>query len=145
MLVRALVLVAAASLAAAALAQKPPVFSDREGAIGGYDPVAFFTFAAAIKGSPRITHQWRGATWHFAHSGNRDAFAADPEKYAPQYGGYCAYGVAQGYVVGIDPAAWTVVGDKLYFNYSPDVRRTWRQDVPGYVRKADANWPEVLR
>jgi len=139
------VLLAAALFSGAALAEKPPVYADRDGAIRGYDPVAYFTFGAAIKGSPRITYEWQGATWHFVHSGNRDKFAADPQKYAPQYGGYCAYGVAQGYALEIEPGAWTIVEAKLYLNYSPGVKERWRKDVPGYLRKADANWPEVLK
>jgi YHS domain-containing protein len=145
MLRRFLILVAAASFAGAALAEKAPVYSDRDGAIRGYDPVAYFNYGAAIKGSPRITHEWRGATWHFAHAENRDKFAADPEKYAPQYGGYCAYGVAQGYAVEIEPGAWSIVGGKLYLNYSSGIKERWQKDVPGYLRKADANWPKVLK
>jgi YHS domain-containing protein len=145
MLRRFLIVVAAASFAGAALAEKAPVYSDRDGAIRGYDPVAYFNYGAAIKGSPRITHEWRGATWHFAHAENRDKFAADPEKYAPQYGGYCAYGVAQGYAVEIEPGAWSIVGGKLYLNYSSGIKERWQKDVPGYLRKADANWPKVLK
>ncbi len=142
---RILVLLAAVIFAGAALAEKAPVYSDRDGAIGGYDPVAYFVYDAAIKGSPRITYEWRGATWHFAHSENRAKFAADPEKYAPQFGGYCAYGVAQGYAVGVDPAAWSVVGGKLYLNYSTGVRERWRRNVEAHLREADANWPQVLK
>ncbi len=145
MLMRALFLVTAATFAGIALAGKAPVYADRDGAIRGYDPVAYFTYGAAIKGSPRITHEWRGATWHFAHNENREKFVADPEKYAPQFGGYCAYGVAQGYAVEIDPAAWSVVGGKLYLNYSPGIKARWQSDVPGYLRKAESNWPKVLK
>jgi YHS domain-containing protein len=141
---KALVLLAA-TFATAAMAERPPVFSDRDGAIRGFDPVAYFNYSAAIKGSPRIAYEWRGAVWHFAHSENRARFVADPEKYAPQYGGYCAYGVAQGYAAEIDPAYWTVVDGKLYLNTSLEIRDRWRADVPGYVRKADANWPGVLK
>jgi hypothetical protein len=70
-------------------------------------------------------------------------FAADPEKYAPQYGGYCAWAVSQGYTAEIDPEAWSVVDDKLYLNYSLDVQKQWQQDVPGNITKADANWPGI--
>jgi YHS domain-containing protein len=128
-----------------ALAQKADVYADRGGAIRGYDPVGYFTAGRPVKGSPQFSHQWRGATWHFASAENRDRFAAAPEKFAPQYGGYCAYGVAQGYAVSIDPAAWTIVDGKLYLNYSLSVRENWNKDVPGYIRKADANWPGVLK
>src|SRR5688572_6266590 len=115
-----------------ALAQKADVYADRGGAIRGYDPVGYFTAGRPVKGSPQFSHQWRGATWHFASAENRDRFAAAPEKFAPQYGGYCAYGVAQGYAVSIDPAAWTIVDGKLYLNYSLSVRENWNKDVPGY-------------
>ena len=128
-----------------ALAQKADVYADRGGAIRGYDPVGYFTAGRPVKGSPQFTHQWRGATWHFASAENRDRFGAAPEKFAPQYGGYCAYGVAQGYAVSIDPAAWTIVDGKLYLNYSLSVRENWNKDIPGYIRKADTNWPGVRK
>ncbi len=131
--------------AAAAAAQKPEVFSDGGGAIRGYDPVAYFTESRAVKGSERFIHRWKGATWRFASAENRDRFVAAPEKFAPQYGGYCAYGVAQNYAVSIDPQAWSIVEGKLYLNYSRSVRETWSKDIPDHVRKADANWPAVLR
>jgi YHS domain-containing protein len=143
--VRILVLLAALFFAHPAYAQKAEVYADRSGAIRGYDPVSYFTSGHPVKGSPRYNHRWRGATWHFASPENRDAFAAAPEKYAPQYGGYCAYGVANGYAVSIDPAAWSIVDGKLYLNYSLGVREDWKKDVPGYIRKAEANWPTVLK
>ena len=130
--------------AGAAVAQKAPVYSDSAGAIRGYDPVAYFTQARPVKGSPQFTHRWNGATWRFASADNRDRFAAAPHKYAPQYGGYCAYGVASGYAVKIEPEAWSVVDGKLYLNYDRNVQADWKKDVPGYIRKADANWPSVL-
>ena len=145
MLARTVVLIAAILLSPAALAQKAPVFSDRDGAIRGYDPLAYFDRKGPVKGSKQFTHQWNGATWHFASAENRDQFAAAPEKYAPQYGGYCAYAVAQGYTANIDPAAWTIMDGKLYLNYSLSVRERWRKDIPGYIRKADTNWPAVLQ
>jgi len=144
MLVRTAIFVLALGFAGAALAQKAEVFSDSAGAIRGYDPVAYFTQGAPVKGSDKFSHQWRGATWRFASAANRDLFRESPEKYAPQYGGYCAYGVAQNYAVSVDPAAWSVVDGKLYLNYSKSVRENWNKDVPGYLRKADANWPKAL-
>jgi hypothetical protein len=80
----------------------------------------------------------------FASAAHRDAFVADPERYAPQYGGYCAWAVAHGKTAGVDPQAWKIVGGKLYLNYSKDIQRQWEEDVPGYVEKADANWPKLL-
>jgi len=125
-------------------AETPPIFSDGAGAIRGYDPVAYFIQSKPVQGSKQYTYQWRGANWRFASAENRDRFAAMPEKYAPQYGGYCAYGVAQGYAVKIEPEAWSIVDGKLYLNYSLGVQEDWKQDVPGYLRRADANWPNVL-
>jgi hypothetical protein len=134
----------ALAFAGAALAQKAPVFSDRSGAIRGYDPVAYFTQGRPVKGSKEFTHVWNGAEWRFASAENRDRFAAAPQKYAPQYGGYCAYGVASGYAVKIEPDAWSIVDGKLYLNYDRSVQSAWQKDVPGYIRKADDNWPAVL-
>ncbi len=140
-----LLLIAAILFAPAALAQKAPVFSDRSGAIRGHDPVAYFDQKGPVKGSKQFSHDWRGTTWHFASAENRDRFAAAPEKYAPQYGGYCAYAVSQGYTADIDPAAWSIVDGKLFLNYSLSVRERWRKDIPGHIRSADANWPGVLK
>jgi hypothetical protein len=91
-----------------------------------------------------FSHQWQGATWRFASAQNRERFAADPRKFAPQYGGYCAYGVANNYAVSVDPAAWRIVDGKLYLNYSKGVQADWNRDIPGYIGKADANWPGAL-
>jgi YHS domain-containing protein len=112
-------------------------------AIKGYDPVAYFTEGKAVDGSPDITVTYEGATFEFASAANRDLFAADPTRYAPQYGGFCAFGTSRGYKADIDPQAFTVVGDRLYMNYNLEVRQEWAKDVPGNVAKADANWPKV--
>ncbi len=112
-------------------------------AIAGHDPVAYFSEKKPVKGAARFTHTHKDATFRFASAENRDAFAANPEKYAPQYGGFCAYGTSRGYKAPIDPAAFTVVKGKLYLNYSADVQQTWRKDIPGYVGKADKAWPDV--
>lgn len=121
-------------------------YFERNGlAIDGYDPVAYFTEMKPVKGSPEFHADYQDSTFHFVSAAHRDAFTADPEKFAPQYGGYCAYGMAKGYKASIDPAAFTVVGDKLYLNYSETVRSQWLTDIPGYIRKADANWPDVRK
>jgi YHS domain-containing protein len=112
-------------------------------AIEGYDPVAYFEEGRSAEGDSEHSFEWMGATWYFASAANRDLFAADPEKYAPQYGGYCAWAVANGYTAKIDPQAWAVVDDKLYLNYSLYVQKQWQQDVPGNITKADANWPGI--
>ena len=117
-----------------------PMFATDNGAIRGYDPVAYFTDDQAVKGSAEFTVDWNGATWRFASAANRDAFADDPARYAPQYGGHCAYAMSTGKLVPTDLEAWHIVDGKLYLNYSKRVQRRWLQDVPGYVAKADAQW-----
>jgi YHS domain-containing protein len=112
-------------------------------ALKGYDPVAYFTEKKPVAGKAEFTARHQGATYRFSSAANRDAFAAAPEKYAPQYGGYCAFGAAGGYKAPIEPDAWTVVDGKLYLNYNQSVRRQWSSDIPGFVRKADANWPSI--
>ena len=145
MTARALFLVAALAFSVPALAQKAEVYSSWLGAaIRGTDPVAYFTEGRPVEGSRKFTHEWKGATWRFASAQNRDAFVAAPERYAPQYGGYCAYGVANGYTVSTVPEAWSIVDGKLYLNYSLAVRADWLKDVPGYLGRADANWPRAL-
>lgn len=131
--------------AAAPAMAKDPVYQSYFGsvAINGYDPVAYFE-GGPVEGSADFTHEWNGATWRFASAENRDKFAADPEAFAPQYGGYCAWAVSQGYTASTDPEAWSVVDGKLYLNYSKSVRSTWEGDIPGNIAKGDANWPSVL-
>ena len=129
----------------AAAAEKDPVFATRGNlAIRGYDPVAYFTEGEAVKGRKEFTLGWQGADWRFANEENRDLFADAPEKYAPQYGGYCAYAVSQGYTAKIDPEAWKIVDDKLYLNFSLKVQKIWEKDIPGYIASADVNWPKIL-
>jgi YHS domain-containing protein len=119
-------------------------FFEKEGvALRGYDPVAYFTDNKPVKGSAEYKAEYKGTTFHFASQANRDAFMADPAKYAPQYGGFCAFGTAGGYKAAIDPAAFTVVDGKLYLNYNRDVQKQWSKDVPGFIAKADRNWPVV--
>ena len=127
----------------AALASEP-VFSTGAGAIQGYDPVAYFTEGEPVKGSAQYRYRWNGATWHFASAEHRDRFRADPQSFAPQYGGYCAYAVAHGATAPTDTDAWSIVDGKLYLNYSLAVREKWRKDIPGFVKRADRNWPGVL-
>lgn len=123
-----------------------PVFSTLlGGAIRGYDPVAYFTESKPVQGKRAFSHKWKGATWYFASEKNRDLFRADPEKYAPRYGGYCAYAVSQGYIASIVPEAWKIVDGKLYLNFSLGVQQTWEQDIPGYIESADEKWPRLLK
>jgi len=123
-----------------------PVNRSSDGlALRGYDAVAYFSEGAAVEGRAEFAHQWNGARWLFKSAENRDAFAREPEAYAPQYGGYCSYAVAHGYTADADPQAWKVVGGKLYLNYNADVRLLWEQDIPGFLQKSEQNWPQFLK
>ena len=114
-------------------------------ALRGYDPVAYFKENRPVQGSAEHVAEYKGSLFRFASKTNRDAFAADPAKYAPQYGGYCAFGAAGGYKAATDPAAFTIVDGKLYLNYNRDVQKQWSGDVPGFIDKADRQWPSVAR
>ena len=119
-------------------------FKPSDTAIRGYDTVAYFTEGEPVEGSDEFATEWQGATWRFASQEHLDLFEADPEKYAPQYGGYCAYGVAGGYLVKIEPELWTIVDDELYLNYDDDVQEKWVKDIPGFIATADGNIDDLL-
>ncbi len=118
------------------------IFSDV--ALRGHDAVAYFTEHRPVKGDARFSYAYQGAKWQFVSAANRDAFAASPARYAPQYGGYCAWAVAQGGTASADPALWKIVNDKLYLNFDAEVQKKWERDIPGFIVKADQNWPSVL-
>ena len=111
--------------------------------IDGYDPVAFFTDSMPVKGSANYSYNWKGADWLFASTEHLDQFKADPEKYAPQFGGYCAYGCSQGHKAPTKPETWTIVSGKLYLNYNGDVKKMWTADRDALIEKANTNWPTV--
>lgn len=113
-------------------------------AVGGYDAVAYFKMGKPVQGNAQFETAYKGATWRFASRENLDAFRSNPEAYAPQYGGYCAWAVAQGYTASGDPQVWTIVGGKLYLNYDRSVQAKWEKDIPGFIAKGDRNWPGVL-
>ena len=140
-----LILILLASIMGSPLvAGSDPVFTRWGVAIRGYDPVAYFTQGEPLKGSKTFRTEWNGAEWRFVSAEHLNLFNADPERYAPQYGGYCAWAVANNYTASTQPEAWTIFEDKLYLNYSLSVRGQWEQDIPGNVVKGDANWPSVL-
>lgn len=112
-------------------------------AIKGYDPVAYFNVDNAMKGKARHAANYNGATYHFVSAVNRDAFVAEPAKYVPKYGGFCAYAVSKGYTAPIDPKAFSIVDGSLYLNYSLSVRKTWSKDIAGNIAKGDENWPKL--
>ena len=124
-------------------AQKAEIFQKDGFAIRGYDAVAFFTESKAVKGDSLNMLEWRNAKWLFSSRQNLDAFRLDPEKYAPQYGGYCAYGTAEGHKAPTDAGTWTIINDKLYFNYNGKVKELWSKKTKEYIEKADENWPQV--
>jgi YHS domain-containing protein len=138
----AVVMVAASMLTGASAAGGDvKVNRTRDGVgIQGYDPVSYADGAPAV-GQVQITQVFQGTTYRFTSAANRDRFAKDPERYVPQYGGFCAWAVSRGYTAPVDPLAWKIVDGKLYLNYSKRVQQTWEQDVPGNIEKANRNWP----
>lgn len=121
-----------------------PTFSSGGAAIRGYDPVAYFTGGEPAKGDPAITQEYRGATWHFATAEHRSLFAANPEQYAPQYGGYCAWAASRNYIAPTDSKAWQIVDEKLYLNFSKLTHARWTVRARTNIAKGDANWPGLL-
>jgi YHS domain-containing protein len=109
-------------------------------AIKGYDSVAYFTASKALKGSESFTFPWHGMTWYFLSKENKDLFAAHPEKYAPQYDGYCAWALTESRKAVTDPEVWKIVDGKLYLNCSKTAYEKWSRDIPGNIKKADEVW-----
>lgn len=125
--------------------QESEIFITPEGAINGYDAVAYFKENKPVKGDAKITYTWKGAVWQFSSNANREAFQKNPEKYAPQYGGYCAFGLAGGYKASTQADAWSIIGGKLYLNYNTEVQKSWSEKKDELIKKADKNWPEVKK
>ena len=130
----------------AAQSAKPPVFTDFRSklALDGYDAVAYFKGGKPVKGVDAHAVSWNGATWRFASAENKAAFEADPKAFAPQFGGYCAWAVSEGYTAKGDPNHWRIVDNKLYLNYNASVQTSWAKDIPRRIVKGDKNWPTVL-
>ena len=114
-------------------------------AINGYDPVAYFTVGKPVKGQDGFATDWMGAKWKFSSQANLDLFKSNPEKYAPQYGGYCAYGITQGSLVKVEPEQFTLRDGKLYLNYDADIQAKWLKDPAGYIKDADAKFQPLLK
>ncbi len=146
MIHRPLLVTLAALFTAAPLLALSPINKTLFGgvAIDGYDPVAYFTVGKPVEGRKEFAHPWNGATWRFSSAANRELFAGEPAKYAPQYGGYCAYAVARGTTADIEPEMWTIRDGKLYLNYDAEIQSKWLQDPAGYIAKADVAWPKLL-
>lgn len=128
----------------AALAREPEVFQKASIAINGTDPVAYFANNGPVAGSAAQSLMWGGATWQFATADNRAAFEADPTRYAPVFGGYCAYAASKGYLAPTIPEAWSLFEDRLYLNANLRARELWVQDIPGNIAAGRKNWPGIL-
>lgn len=138
--------VAGLALSVMALASSAGEFNESNGvAIKGYDPVAFLKDNKPVRGKEDLRFEYKGSTFVFASAENRAAFAANPDKYAPQYGGYCAFGTARGYKADIDPSTFTVIDGRLYLNYNAQVQREWAADTVRFIRQADERWPTVSK
>lgn len=139
-------LVLALSMAQIAYAAKDPVYTSlfSKNAAGGYDVTAYFSENRAVEGSKQFSTEYNGARWLFSSQENLDRFLAEPEKYAPQYGGYCAWAAAQGQTAKGDPEHWSIHDGKLYLNYDADIKRQWLSDKVNLISEADAKWPSLL-
>jgi YHS domain-containing protein len=124
-------------------AQSSEIFSNEKGAINGYDAVAYFKESKSIKGDTQLNYRWKDANWYFSSKENLETFKVNPEKYVPQYGGYCAYGTSEGHKAPTQPDAWTIVDGKLYLNYNKDVKVLWNKNQSELIKKADVNWGEL--
>lgn len=152
---RTLLLSAGAAAAAAiftnvsmtpAEAGKSPVYTGlvANTAVGGYDPVAYFKQGKPVRGSSKYSLKHQGVNWRFSSAANRDAFKANPGRYAPAYGGYCAWAVSQGYTAKGDPRAWKIVGGRLYLNYNRSIQKRWEKNQSAHIKAGNRNWPKVL-
>lgn len=138
-----MLLFTACFFAAIAFAQKPVIFQRDGKALSGYDVVSFYSETGPLMGHDSLSVQWQGASWLFASAASKEAFTANPEKFAPQFGGYCAYGMAGGYKASTTIDTWTIENGRLYFNYNKKVKTFWDKDRAGYIEKANSNWPAI--
>src|SRR5512146_2469075 len=114
-------------------------------AVGGYDTVAFFTDGKATPGDPGVSSAYKGATYLFASRAHKSLFDANPEKYVPQFGGFCAYGAALGALFPVDISTWQIRDGKLYLNLNPDILKEFNKDPKGFIAKAEKNWPSLVK
>lgn len=145
---RSHVLVAALAtlLGAASVHAEEPVYTSwfSDVAVGGHDVVAYFTQGEAVEGSADYRMEWRGAVWRFASEDHLQRFREDPSRYAPAYGGYCAYAVARGTTAAGDPDRWTIHGGRLYLNHDGDAQARWKTDAEGHIAAGDEHWSEMV-
>lgn len=127
------------------LLAQTPVYAPNGVAINGYDPVAYFQDNKPVAGKAEFSFEWNGAKWQFASAENLAKFKEHPEQFAPQYGGYCAYGASRGYLAQTDAQAFTILDNKLYLNYNLEVRTEWMKDLNNRIAKANENWDSKLK
>ena len=138
-------MIASLFFATAANSAPSQILVDKDGvAVNGYDVVAYFD-GESVRGIPDFSIEYRGATWYFETPANAGQFQSNPGKYEPMYGGYCAYGVSQGYLVGTDPEAWSVVDGTLYLNYNGTIRNRWLANQANFIAIADKHWPRLIK
>lgn len=119
---------------------------DKKGiAVDGYDVVAYFVQQKPLKGQKQFSIEWKGAKWFFSSKDNREKFKKTPQKYAPQFGGFCAWAVGNGYTAKIDPTAWKIVDKKLYLNYNHSIQEQWQKDMKNLISKGHKNWPKLVK
>jgi YHS domain-containing protein len=144
----AAIFVGAAPLAvpAAALAAAPQIYTAPFSrlAVGGYDTVAYFDGGKPVRGDAAFSMVWQGAEFRFVSTAHLAKFRANPAAYAPQFGGYCAWAIADGHLASGDPQVWRIVSGRLYLNYNRNVQKRWEGDVPGNIAKANSHWPKIL-
>ncbi|MBR9833598.1 MAG: YHS domain-containing protein [Alphaproteobacteria bacterium] len=147
------IIIAATVAAVPMVAATQPAYADKAQtytgrfsnlAVQGYDPVAYFTDGKPVKGEKEFTTTYQGAEYRFASAENLAAFTADPARFAPQYGGYCAWAVSQGKTAKGDAKYWAIVDDKLYLNFNRSIQKDWDKDREGFITAADQHWPTVL-
>lgn len=131
-----------------AFAKEPRWYNNGSGyGADGADVVAYFSLDASAKGVAGIAEHsvdWNGSRWRFANAEHLAAFTANPEKYAPQFGGYCSWAVSQGYTAHGDKNAWSIENGKLYLNYNNRIRKRWLRDVSNFISQGEANWPRII-
>ena len=133
-------------VSATAFAALNPVNKTDKGlALDGYDAVAYFMKQQAVRGNRNFTLEWNGATWRFSTLANKETFEKNPQRYAPQFGGYCSWAVGHNYTANGDPEAWTIIDNKLYLNYDKSVREMWLKEIPDLIKKGERNWPRLLK
>jgi hypothetical protein len=139
-----IIAIAFIGMVSTATAQKSAIFAPDGIALNGYDAVAFFTQSKAVKGSTDYQYKWSNANWLFSSKADLESFKSSPEKYAPQYGGYCAYGTAQGHKAPTQADTWTIVDNKLYFNYNRKVKELWSQNRGALIDSANKKWLLIM-